>query len=228
MIDDREQFERLLSERMDGALTPDQLAELDRAVAGRAEFADLARRYDRLQASLHRWRALPADIDWQGLSTRIRRSIGGQVEQPTSKSVDDLMQDAFGPMPEVDWSRLRQRISAAVREEAAATRTTRRSWSRAAKWTTMAGVPLAAAAAIAIAVWFPRSAAPTAPTAPAPIASMIVVSFETPEPAGQVKIAFDEKPYEGGPIEDEANGAAIANGPSQTVTRERVDEVVLY
>ncbi len=229
---DREQFERLLTERADGVLTPEQLAELDRAMAGSSEFADLARGYERLQAVLRRWRALPSDINWQGLSARISRSVGDEVGLSASKTVDDLVQDAFGPMPEVDWPRLKARISAAVRNEAAsqrnvATQMTRRSWSRTVKWMATVGAPLAAAAVIVLAIWSPWSAIPTAPPPPTPSQSMVVVSFETPEPTGQVKITFEEKPYKG-PVEDETNGAAIANGPSQVGTRERVDEVVLY
>jgi anti-sigma factor RsiW len=261
---DREQFEQLLSERADGLLTSKELAELDLAIAGDSEFAKLARRYDKLSALIRSWRTLPAAIDWQTLSTQIGGSVRDAVGLSASaaidetldprlesgpnegmhagmepvrrelQAVDDLVQSAFGQVPEVDWYQLKARISSAIREEAEASRSTRlvktRSWSTRAKRAAMFGVPLAAAAAIALAVWLPRSATPTLPESPMPTPrkSLVAVSFEQPKPAGRVKIEFDRKPVKGRPVENDANGAAIANGPSQAVPLERVDEVVLY
>ncbi len=224
---DREQFERLLSERTDGVLTPGQLAELDRALADHPEFAAQARAYDHLQSLLRRWRTVPVNMDWRALTAQIRQGLDEPVAPSTSRTVDDLVQGAFGPMPDVDWARLHARISSAVREDATARRT-QRSWAKTLKWSAMVGAPLAAAAAIALTIWLPRSATPPTPAAPAPLPSKVIVAYETPAPAGRIKVAFDEKPYAGGPIEDDANGAAIASGPRPVTPRDPVDEVVLY
>lgn len=224
---DREQFERLLSERTDGVLTPGQLAELDRAMADHPEVAAQARAYVRLDTLLRRWRTVPANVDWCNLTARIHQGMNEPVEPSTSRTVDDLVQDAFGPMPDVDWARLHARISSAVREDAT-TRRKHRSWAKTLKWSAIIGAPLAAAAAIALTIWIPRTTTPSAPSVPTPLPSKVIVAYETPAPPGRIKVAFEEKPYAGGPIEDDENGAAIANGLRPTTPRDQVDEVVLY
>lgn len=232
MSNPREQLEQRLSERADGVLTPEQLAELDCAVAADADLARQAHAYGRLHSLLDSWRELPGDINWQVFSVRISREIGEEAASFATGPIEDLVCDAYGPMPDVDWSQLKSRISASVRDEAAArqgvVRMTRRSWSRTAKRILAVGAPLAAAAVIALALWLPRSSSPVAPTAPTPTKSMIVVSFETPQPSGKVKVAFEEKPYTGPDAEAGTNGAAIANGPSKAIPRERLEETVLY
>jgi hypothetical protein len=232
MSDQREQLERLLSERADDALTAEQLAELERALAGDVELARKAQAYERLHVLLDGWRTLPGNIDWQNLTARIRRDVGEEAVTATSAKIDDLVNDSYGPLPDVDWTQLQSRISAAVRSDVAARhgaapRMTRRSWSRTAKRIVAVGAPLAVAAVIALAIWMPRTSLPVAQVAPTP-KSLIVVSFETPHPTGKVNVAFDQKPNEGRDAESGTNGAAVANGPSHAVPRERVEETVLY
>lgn len=233
MSDQREKHEQLLSERADGELTPEQRADLERALAFDADLARQARAYQGLHALLDAWRALPVNINWQTLSARISREIGHESASVASDPIDDLVSHTHGPIPDVNWSQLKSRISTAVRADAAmrqgaGARLMRRSWSRTAKRIVAVGAPLAAAAVIALALWLPRTSSPVIPAVPTPTKAMIVVSYETPEPAGQVKVAFDEKPYTGPDAEAGSNGAAIANGPSQASPRERVEETVLY
>lgn len=232
MSDPREQLEQLLSQRADDGLTAEQLGILERALASDAELTRQGRAYERLHVVLDGWRTLPVDIDWQNFSGRISREIMEEVSAVASEPVDDLVV-AFRPMPDMDWSQLQSRISAAVRADVAARQgagadMTRRSWSRTAKRIVAIGAPLAAAAAIALALWLPRASSPVAPTVPTPTKAMIVVSYETPQPAGKVKVAFEEKPYTAPDVEAGSDGAAIANGPSQAFPRERVEETVLY
>ncbi|HKQ47310.1 MAG TPA: zf-HC2 domain-containing protein [Phycisphaerae bacterium] len=233
MNDQRETYEQLLSERADGELTSEQRADLERALASDADLARQAGAYQGLHALLDAWRAVPSDIDWQNLSARISREVGEEAALVAVEPIDNLVSRAHGPIPDVDWPQLQSRISAAVRADAAAghgagTGLTRRSWSRMAKRIVAIGAPLAAAAAIALALWLPRTSSPVAPTGPTPTKAMIVVSYETPQPAGKVKVAFEEKPYTGPDTEAVSNGAAIANGPSRAFPRERVEETVLY
>lgn len=233
MSDQREQLEQFLSQRADDGLTAEQLAHLERALASDAELARQARTYERLHVLLDGWRTLPGDINWRDFSARISGEIQEETAAVASEPVDDLVGAAFGPIPDLDWLQLKSRISAAVRAEAVTrqgvgAQRTPRSWSRTARHMVAVGAPLAAAAAIALALWLPRSSSPVAPTDPTLTKAMIVVSYETPQPVGQVKIAFEQKPNTAPDAEAGSNGAAIANGPSQAMPRERVEETVLY
>jgi anti-sigma factor RsiW len=263
MTDKAEQLERLLSEHLDGNLESAVLAELQQALAEDPAAAATARRYALLSDLLASWRALPGNIDWKAharklagqtsssdvdpapasadrpaVDTKIEVALTDSRSRPGTKdqeyeAVDRLIQDRTGPVPQVEWGRLKSRISAAVGQEAAAQAVRparpRKRWRSAAVRIGMVGGPLAAAAVIAFAVWGPQTAGPVAPGSFDPAEPMVVVSLHMPEFAGQVSVAFEEEPA--GQIEGPDSlpgGTAIAIGPPRHGEPQPIDEALFY
>ncbi|HVP10589.1 MAG TPA: hypothetical protein VMV94_05290 [Phycisphaerae bacterium] len=206
-----EQLERLIAERHDGTLAADERAWLDRALTADPATAALARQYERLHNLLAGWRTLHHDVDWQALADRIARRVAQDVERKKDAAVDDLVRESLPTMPEVDWDQFKARVSAAIRHAAATPvgdaspdrkevvgiRTARRRWRRAATWVASVGAPLAAAAAIAIAVWWPGAAREIASPRVMPVSPMVVVALDVPQTGGLVAISFDQAPPAG-------------------------------
>jgi len=192
MTHDRDQLERLLSERLDGRLAEAQLVELDRALAADAGLARAQRQYARLAKLLAGWRALPADVDWERFAARFSEAVRAAGHD---RVVDDALKAWAAPLPPVDWNATRQRFSRAVRqaqESTAATTTVRIVGPR----RRLSGpgilrlfVPLAAAAVLVLGVWRPFGPAPSPPAAPP---ARITVVLQTPERCGTVSIHFEE------------------------------------
>ena len=218
-----EQVERLLSERPDGALTAEESAEVRRAIAGDSRAAAAARQYERLHRLLADWRALPADVDWEAFrlaaSARVAgEAVGARRDSRTSDgrlaatqrgaanvagdAVDRLVRRAAGDVPAVDWVALKSRISAAVQREALQTRhegqVVPARWRRAMTWTGRVGLPLAAAAAIALLVWLPQTGGDRSRGRADGLKSpIVVVSLEAPQSEGQVTVTFEGMPTGG-------------------------------
>jgi len=238
-----EQLERLLSERLDGDLTADQLTELQGALSENPEAAATARQYERLNDLLAGWRALPGDIDWQEYARRLAGGVAKDVIEPSQSAaqetqgdpVDGLIQEWAKPLPDVDWDGLRSRISAAVREETAVTTAraagSRKRWRRTAAWAVTIGTPLAAAALIAIVAWLPRTDLPITSGGGGSVQSVVVVSFEMPDSTGRIAVTFDEAPMADTgetPVPQPPGGVAIAIGPSTAEHGETIDEALFY
>ncbi|MCZ6815062.1 MAG: hypothetical protein O7F76_00005, partial [Planctomycetota bacterium] len=76
MTDDRTQnIERLLSERRDGRLSAEDLAEIERAITGDSANARSAEAFDRLGALLKDWRIVPDTVDWQTSARRVSERV---------------------------------------------------------------------------------------------------------------------------------------------------------
>jgi hypothetical protein len=248
-----EQLERLIAERLDGTLTAEEQARLDRALAGDPAAAVTARRYECLHKLLSGWRTLHRDIDWEAFAAKIARRVAEDVEQEKDAAVDHLVRES-APMPEVDWDRFKARVSSAVRREAASIagatapdpaaavqiRATPLRWRRTAKWLATVGAPLAAAAAIVIAVWWPGAGHSIAPPHVLPAAPMVFVSLDVPQAAGRIAIQFEETPP-GGAGEEYApasdgvadqpvavGGMVIAVDSSAAEPLESADEALFY
>ncbi|MBN2561771.1 MAG: hypothetical protein JXQ75_12655 [Phycisphaerae bacterium] len=261
-MDRSEQLERLLSEHQDGTLTADELARVRRALSDDGDAADAARRYARLNDLLAGWRALPEDVDWRtftrqvadrvienaadhttptpGQTTAALSQIGAvsarREPPPRVQGIDRLLEDWAAPLPEVDWRALKSRISASIREEAARTcrGSTRKrpGWHQAASWVARVGLPLAAAAAIAIVVWWPRTEIPVVPAIGDSDGPIVLVSLDLPEPVGQVSVTFEEVPPDEAPGEQPLVGG-VAIGVSRSSAEyahyeEPMDEALLY
>jgi hypothetical protein len=237
-----EQLERLLSERIDGTLTPEEFDRLERALNQEPQAAALARQYERLQVLLLRWRSSDRSIDWNALAARIGGRVSQAVEGQQLQSVDQALRQWRGRLPEVDWSALQGRVSLAVRREAAKAAVGRRpsghGWRKAARWLATVGGPLAAAAVIAIVVWRPGAPEQIKPQ-PLAAAASIVVALEMPRAGGQVAISFDERAVSGEAARESATegetgdqrasgGAAIALGSSSADPGESIDESLFY
>ena len=249
-----EQLERLIAERLDGTLTAEESARLDRVLAADPAAAAMARRYERLRMVLSGWRTLRRDIDWEALAARIARRVAEDAEQNKDAAVDDLVRTAVPPMPEVDWDQFRARVSSAVRRDAASragdssrdreadagVRVLRRRWRRTATWIATVGAPLAAAAVIAIAVWWPGAGSQLASPRAMSVAPRVMVSLEDPTTTGRVAISFDQTPPGGyvepsAPAEDAdvdrpavSGGLVIAVESPVTEFSESADDALFY
>jgi hypothetical protein len=249
-----QQLERLIAERLDGILTADEQARLDCALAADPAAAAMARQYERLRLVLSGWRTLQRDIDWESLAASIARRVAEDVGRKQDAAVDDLVRGSVPPMPEVDWDRFKTRVSSAVRREAASkagdsaqvekvdagVRVSRRRWRRTATWMATVGAPLAAAAAIAVVIWWPGASSQLSSPHAVPVAPMVVVALDMPTATGRVAISFDQAPP-GGYVEPSApaadggvdqpaggGGMAIAVDSSGSEFSDSVDEAIFY
>lgn len=230
MTDERKQdIERRISERRDGELSAEERAEIERAIEADSANARAAAAYERLNALLKDWRVLPATVDWETSARRMvdRIRADGNSEEGQFASTDRLVRDWAGAMPAVDWPALSARISHAVREEAGRGGQTGRTK---LSWIVKASLPLAAAAMIALAATWWRTAGPGSPMdGGSGGASVVMVALDTPVAVGRISISFDRTPV-GAPDQpnEESGGRAIAYGPKIKDTLDSDDDVFFY
>lgn len=187
---------------------------MEALLAGDAQARRTAAAYEKLAALLKGWRAVPARFNWSANAARAAqhvRSGGAEAQSSEAARLDQLVPHWSGPVPEVDYRALKARISSAVRREARTIKTGSigkiRSRRRVLAWIGRVGAPLAVAAAIVIAVWWPRDVGrpSIAPNGASPSGGMVakgpeqaprpravLVSLDTPEPIGVVTFTFDE------------------------------------
>lgn len=156
----------LASRWIDGDLSPEELRQLEAAMRRDPSFAREVEQLKSTNDLLGRWSAAEPGVDW----SRFERVIG-DLAVPESEAreldqVDALLQRYSAREPDIDWND----FAAGVMEEIGARRTASRlilAW--------RVGLPLAAAAAIALAVTaIPWTAAPIAsplPTKHEPLAA---------------------------------------------------------
>jgi hypothetical protein len=198
-----EQLEQLLSERLDGTLTAEELTEVQRTVAGDPKAAATLQQYERLHGLLANWRSLPANVDWKAFAAATSAGVSKEerlaaTQRGASSAADDdvdrLVRRAAGDMPEVDWAALKSGISAAVQREAEQTRretvVVSAPWRRVMSWTGRVGLPLAAAAAIALLVWLPQTGDHGRRGADSK-SPLVLVSLDAPTSGGRVSVSFE-------------------------------------
>ncbi len=229
MIDPAEQLEMLLSRRADGDLTPEQEAQVRRALATSAGARQDAEQYQRLSEILGGYRRLPR-LDWRGLAQEVGRRVQG-ADAKSASAEDESPLDAVlaawaGPLPEVDWAALKVRVSMAVRRaaEADSRALKARSWRPTRAWLG----PLAMAAAVALAVLWPRkieeSGRPIHADGPT-----YLVSLEVPAAGRPISIRFDRTSPEPERKSDPPSSvSAIAFGPAEPAGDEYWEEAYLY
>ena len=233
MSTNREQLEMMLVESLDaGVAMPREVREW---VAADADAAAMLKQYKQLGGLLKGWRVLPANIDFKNHAAQISVAI---QEEHGARSLTELVPHWSGPVPDVDYAALKNRISSAVAREAAGA--SRRDVQRAAvqrrrvfTWMGRIAAPLAVAAAIALAIWWPRGTPTPQGTdiAQGPKDKqhpMVVVELQTPEQkaSAKVKIKFDEA---GGKPKDDAkgdSGMAITGSEEEEQTSD--DDAFLY
>lgn len=207
------EIERWLSERADGTLSAAQEATVRTAIDSDASLARDARQYRRLAELLRRWRAAPRiesivpsvrnridehvayvlsqaadgtpdDESDRVLAERLLSSPRVREYVDALRSTDASLRHWRGTPPDVDLRVLGDRISAAVRREAAAQR--RRRW---LGWT--AGLSAAAVILLVIGVWWREAGrSPTSPSGGA----MVQVRVDAPSHPGRIAVKFDESP----------------------------------
>lgn len=140
-------------------------------------------------------------------------------------AVQGLLRDWAQPLPPVDWQAFKSGVARQIRREVLAGAPTvhRRRTSLFVNWV----APIAAAAAIAMAVWWPRDPG-TKGLAKGRAEHNIVVVVDTPRVSGSVQLSFDESFAEVEPPNEEPSVKAIAVGPSASEWREADDEQYLH
>jgi hypothetical protein len=182
-----------------------------------------------------------AEADASALVDRsIDRSAIGPVTDPAAAlpagteslageyaAVQSLLRDWAKPLPPVDWNAFKSGVSRQIRREVSTPepQTQRRRASLFVNWL----APLAAAAAIALAVWWPREPGKTKLAhSGIRVEDNIVVVVDTPTFAGSIQLSFDESFAEEAPPNDEPSVKAIAVGPRAGEWREADDEQYLH
>ncbi len=226
MNDPAEQLEMLLSRRADGDLTPEEEARVRRAIEAAADAERDAGRYERLGEMLANYRRLPR-LDWGDLA----REVGERVRAANAAAEGEAPLDAAlaswaGPLPDVDWAALKVRVSMAVRRaaEADARAARARSWRPTRAWLG----PIAVAAAVVLAVFWPRKIEePEFPIGKE--GAMYLVELDVPAPGQPISISFDRtSPPSVGDSDPQASVSAIAFGPSEPAGDEYWEEAYLY
>lgn len=214
MNGENENVEMLLAACLPGERTREERARVEALLMDDAQARRTAAAYEKLAALLKGWRTIPARFDWSANAARVVRHVrsgGAETQSTDAARLDELVPHWSGPVPEVDYRALKARISSAVRREARTIKTGSigkiRSRRRVLAWIGRVGAPLAVAAAIVIAVWWPRDvggpldapngASPSGGTVakgpePALRPRTVLVSLDTPEPIGVVTFTFDE------------------------------------
>lgn len=209
-----ENVEMLLAACLPGERTQGERARVEALLMDDAHARRTAEAYEKLAAMLKGWRTMPVRFDWSANAARVVRHVrsGGADAQSTDAArLDEMVPHWSGPVPEVDYRALKARISSAVRREARSIKSGSigkiRSRRRVLAWIGRVGAPLAVAAAIVIAVWWPRDIGDPsiAPNGASPAGGMVakgpeqaprkravLVSLDTPEPVGVVSFTFDE------------------------------------
>lgn len=183
MKNDPIHLEFLLSQTGDGTLTAEQRAAVEAALVAEPRLREVALRYERLAELLLHLRAEQAAPDAPALAARVREALHVALEFQMSQQLDgalsdedasrlqgvlestpdlqraraamtrtdDLLRRYAADKPKVDFDALASRIRTQVTREALQSRRTGRSW----RWIA-AGIPIAAAAALALAVLLNR------------------------------------------------------------------------
>lgn len=255
MIRVPEEIERLISERQDGALTAEQLDEVRRFLSTNPDAAALARQYDNLDRILPTIRKVPVGVNFPQLHADLSRRILDEAEYLASTAadagidpsalaeghvasgprmdplrrkyerVDGFLQSEMRPVPEIDWAAFHSRVSGLVREES---RQQRRGGI--GRWLVRAGVPLAAAAAIFLAVSQPHVESPSVPGSRPAQPSVVSVALDAPRQSGKVTIAFDTSAPPTMPevVSTEAAGIVIASGTAQAMPADSTELALLF
>lgn len=141
-------------------------------------------------------------------------------------AVQDMLREWARPLPPVDWEAFRSGVSRQIRREVL---TSPRPAARSrlnlfVNWV----APLAAAAAIVLAVAWPREPIGQVPGEGGRAASNIVVVVDLPAESGNVQFSYDESFVEEERADEEPSVKAIAVGPSAREWREHDDEEYMH
>jgi len=180
-----------------------------------------------IDASAELDRAIDPNAEDGGASTH-RETTGPRFNKTVRAlgAVDDLVLEAVGPVPDVDWGAFKTRVSTAIRKEAAAgaLSPTEHRWPRVLGWF----APLAAAAAVAAIVWYPRGT-----VTPGVVDDVRTLTFafavDMPDQQGRVAVSFEESNDEAAhQTETAPGGSAIAIAPPPAAFADSADDAYFY
>ncbi len=193
------------------------------------------REFEAVDELVRGWAKPRPEVDWDGFKTRVSSAVRQEAlrqaaerqaaeRQAVERQAAERQAEKRKAVERPSWQETgRQRLAP------------RRIWAtplrRVAGWTITVAAPLAAAAAIAIAVWWPRGELPAGGAAtPSGRAPIILVSLDAPEATGQVQITFDLRPGEGvaEPNLSEPVGSAIAMSAGGADAGESFDDALFY
>jgi len=133
----------LLSRSLDEALSAADLEKLDRALAASASLREEAERLRALDGIVKRWGARPPQLDWHHHAELTAEMLAPDTEADKLDRLDRLLGDWAGVAPTIDEKAFAEAVMTRVRGQ------------RKRAWQSMIfriGVPLAAAAAIMLAL----------------------------------------------------------------------------
>lgn len=239
-IEEQTRLRRLLADDPAAEATARIYARLNAILAGhrrlpqgvdfRAFSHDVAARIAEqtaLDASAALDQAIDPEADGGDASTsRAARGLRFNKVAQTLEAVDDLVLEAVGAVPDVDFDAFKARVSSAVRKEAAvhAKVPSGQRWPRVLGWL----APLAAAAALVALVSYRGSVVtPNGGGGTQPLT--LAFAVDMPSQAGRVAVAFDESADIEAPMtEVEQSGSAIAIAPPLVAVADTADDAYLY
>lgn len=136
-----------LSQALDGELSESDRRELERSIEQDPHLRDDARKLSDLHKLLARWSAANPDVDWDAFAKSVERLAVTESEAEKLDRVDELLANWADTTPQLDWDEFTHDVMAELQPASRAS-TLYRNLLR-------IGMPLAAAAAIAIAFWGP-------------------------------------------------------------------------
>jgi hypothetical protein len=144
--------EFLLSRSFDEELSEDERRVLDEALAGSESLRAERERQVSLDKLLRRFTARKVDVDWDAFAAGVDRANAAEHPDEAADDFDRLLARWGQDDPEVDWERFTAEVMGRIDPVQSAT-----PWHR---MVFRIGAPLAAAAAIALAVLIPMKEAP--------------------------------------------------------------------
>jgi hypothetical protein len=145
--------EFLLSRELDRELSEKERRVLDEGLADSASLRAERERYGALDKLLRRFAARKVDVDWDAFAADVDRASAAEHPDEAGDSFDRLLARWGENEPVVDWERFTAVVMERIEPKRRAT-----SWHRVIF---RIGAPLAAAAAIALAVLIPTEEAPS-------------------------------------------------------------------
>lgn len=193
------------------------------------------REFEAVDELVRGWAKPRPEVDWERFKARVSSAVRQEAlrEAAERQAAERQVVERQAAERQVEKRKAVERPS---RQETGRQRLApRRTWAtplrRVAGWTITVAAPLAAAAAIAIAVWWPHGELPAGGEAtPSGRAPIILVSLDAPEATGQVQITFDLTPGEGvaEPSPSEPVGSAIAMSAGGADAGDSFDDALFY
>lgn len=225
-----EHLELLLSEAGDSHLTPEEQSEIQRLCATNEDAAKQLHQYARLARLLANWRPLPTDLDLAGTGGKLSAQLSTDYAR-SEVSLSEILK-GYRQLPDVDWGSFQTRISDSIRSDAAITHAPDSPNRRPKRWRLFAGIgtPLAAAAAVLLAVFWQGTHSELTPVGINGGPTSIAIHLATPGASGKIKFKFDDTAKSAADTDSVSDlpGSAIAIGPGAANAAEMPESAFLF